>query len=215
MTAVKERLFVLGGDNELSKMDDSNSIYILDSTKIKYPSDTPQHQQSVESPNVQHQQQFQDTSSIEEMNGMSQQQYYQQQQQQQQYQQQQYQQQQPYYQPQQHQGGQAPLQQFANHGQFSPQQQAGQKPFVDQRQPPRLNPPSSPVQQHHARSLVGTVMNVNGVHKEIDTSMNYSDIQPSPTSTTSSSSPSSTSPRHRSYYPDGQSPTQVICNLYL
>jgi hypothetical protein len=203
MTAVKERLFVLGGDNEMSKMDDSSAIFILDSTKIKYPSDTPQQQpQPVESL---HPQQAYDTT--EEMNGMSQQQYYQQQQQPQP-QPQQYQYQQPYHQSQhsQHSPGQAPLQQSQNPGQYSPQL-VGQKPFVDQRQPQRPNPPNSPVQQHQARSLVGAVMNVNG-HKELDTSMNYSDIQPSPTS--SSGSPSPASPRHRSYYPEGQSPTQVL-----
>lgn len=48
MTAIRERLFVVGGENDTSKMDDSNSLYILDSSKIKYPTDTLLPQQSME-----------------------------------------------------------------------------------------------------------------------------------------------------------------------
>jgi hypothetical protein len=39
MTAVRERLFVLGGENTFSKMEDASLVYILDSTKIKYPAE--------------------------------------------------------------------------------------------------------------------------------------------------------------------------------
>ncbi|OBZ90202.1 Tip elongation aberrant protein 1 [Choanephora cucurbitarum] len=49
MTAIRERLFVVGGENDISKMDDSSSLYILDSSKIKYPTDTLLTQQSTES----------------------------------------------------------------------------------------------------------------------------------------------------------------------
>ncbi|KAI8342211.1 hypothetical protein EDC96DRAFT_487126 [Choanephora cucurbitarum] len=48
MTAIRERLFVVGGENDISKMDDSSSLYILDSSKIKYPIDTLLTQQSTE-----------------------------------------------------------------------------------------------------------------------------------------------------------------------
>ncbi|CAO3619833.1 unnamed protein product [Cunninghamella blakesleeana] len=49
MTAVKERLFVVGGDLKIgTKPDDNSSIFILDSAKIKYPPEVngpPQMQQ--------------------------------------------------------------------------------------------------------------------------------------------------------------------------
>lgn len=203
MTAVNHRLIVLGGDNDTSKMEDSSSIYILDSTKIKYPTDTPPQQQSIDSTNSermyqqqQQQQQF-DSASIESMNGYAHQ-YPQQQQTPQQYQHQQ--------------GGQVPQQpQQPQQGSYSPQQQHQtiQNPHPDQRQTQRLNPPSSPQQQQQPRSLVGAVMNTNGVHKEMDTTMSYPDVQPSPTN----SSPISTSSRHRSFYPE-QSNGQV-CNTIV
>ena len=218
MTAVNHRLIVLGGDNDTSKMEDSSSIYILDSTKIKYPTDTPPQQQSIDSTNnerMYHQQQQQqqqqqqpqqqfDSASIESMNGYAHQSP-QQQQLPQQYQQQ-YQYQQGSQVPQQQQQLQQQQQQQPQQGSYSPQQQHQtiQKPHPDQRQTQRLNPPSSPQQQQQPRSLVGTVMNTNGVHKEIDTTMSYSDVQPSPTN----SSPISTSSRHKSFYPE-QSNVQV------
>ncbi|KAI9252108.1 hypothetical protein BY458DRAFT_536036 [Sporodiniella umbellata] len=37
MTAIGDRMFIIGGDNDFAKMDDASLIYILDSTKIKYP----------------------------------------------------------------------------------------------------------------------------------------------------------------------------------
>jgi hypothetical protein len=172
MTAVREKLYVLGGENDTSKLDDSSFIFILDSTKIKYPTDTPQQQQSIDnssstSNNQQQQQQsYNDTSSIDEI---------QQQQFHQQYQQ----------------GGPVPPQQQQQYNQ-------GQKYLADQRQQQqqqRSNQPTPPQQQGGQRN-----MNKNGFNKEIDTSVNnFPDSQPSPTS---SSSPSSlSSPRHRSYYP--------------
>ncbi|KAI9267679.1 hypothetical protein EDC94DRAFT_515047 [Helicostylum pulchrum] len=45
MTAVRDKLYVLGGDNETARLDDSSFIFILDSTKIKYPADIPPPQQ--------------------------------------------------------------------------------------------------------------------------------------------------------------------------
>lgn len=184
MTAVREKLFVLGGDNETQKLDDSSFIFILDSTKIKYPSDTPQQQQSIDnSSNIsQQQQQSYDTSSIEEM---QQQQYYQQQQQQQ------FQQ-----------GGQVPPQQYQQ--QNLKAYPGDQRQQQQQQQQLRSNQPTPP--QQGGQGQRG--MNKNVFNKEIDTSMmnNYSDNQPSPTS---SSSPSSlTSPRHRSYYPTAENQPQ-------
>ncbi|CEP17636.1 hypothetical protein [Parasitella parasitica] len=198
MTAVNHRLIVLGGDNETSKMDDSSLIYILDSSKIKYPIDTPQQKQSIESTNSermyqQQQQQQYDSTSIESMNGHTHS-----------YpQQQQYQQQQlGSYSPQQQ-------QQQQQQGSYSPQQQQyhTQKPLPEQRQTQRINPPGSPMQQQQTRSLVNTVTNANGTHKEVDVPVNHSDVQPSPTN---SSSISATS-RHRSFYTDqtnGQPPVR-------
>lgn len=176
MTAVREKLYVLGGDNETTRLDDSSLLFILDSTKIKYPTDIPPPVQQTPLPVAQHapvdtpnNQNNYDTASLEDMSG--QQQYYQQQQQQQ--------------------GGQVPQQ---------PYQQ--QKNYPDQRQPRLNQTPSSP--QQPQRVLTTNTKSGNGLHKEIDTSINYSEnnVQPSPTS---SSSPNSlTSPRHRSYYPENQ-----------
>lgn len=196
MTAVREKLYVLGGDNETTRLDDSSLLFILDSTKIKYPSDIPQPPPPQAPVDASNNQPNYDTSSIEEMNGQ-QQQYYQPQQQFQQQQQQ----------------GQVPQQQFQQPFQQQHQPQS-QKHYPDQRQQPQPNqtPPPPQQQQQPQRSLTSSNKSGNSSNKEIDTSMNYTDnnIQPSPTN---SSSPSSlTSPRHRSYYPENQSPslTQVI-----
>lgn len=59
MTAVKERLFVIGGENETSKMEDASSVYILDSLKIKYPADTPSPIEATNSDQMYQQQQHQ------------------------------------------------------------------------------------------------------------------------------------------------------------
>ncbi|KAF1803775.1 hypothetical protein FB192DRAFT_1277691 [Mucor lusitanicus] len=161
MTAVSHRLIVLGGDNETAKMEDASSIFILDSTKIKYPTDTPQQQQSMDS-----------TNSERIMNG------YAHPSPQQPHSPQQYQ---PQYQPhpppqQQQQGGQVPQQhqpspqpqQQQQQGSYSPQQQHQtiQKPHPDQRQNQRLNPPSSPLQQLQPRSVAAAVMNANAAYTE-------------------------------------------------
>lgn len=37
ITAIGNRLFVVGGDNDFAKMEDASHVYILDSTKIKFP----------------------------------------------------------------------------------------------------------------------------------------------------------------------------------
>ncbi|CAO3703301.1 unnamed protein product [Rhizopus stolonifer] len=37
MTAIRDRMFVVGGDNDFVKMEDASLVYVLDSTKIKYP----------------------------------------------------------------------------------------------------------------------------------------------------------------------------------
>ncbi|KAI8091536.1 hypothetical protein BDF21DRAFT_376285 [Thamnidium elegans] len=113
MTAVRDKLYVLGGDNETARLDDSSFIFILDSTKIKYPADIPPPQQVPQ----QQQQVPQQQQQVP--------QHQQQQQQQQQYQQQM-------------QGGQVPQQQYQQNIQQKPfpdqrqQQQQQQQPRPSQ-----------------------------------------------------------------------------------
>ncbi|KAI9254804.1 hypothetical protein BY458DRAFT_480719 [Sporodiniella umbellata] len=53
MSAIRDRLFVFGGDNDSSKMEDGSLMYILDSTKIKYPIEAPHEEKVLQSQQVQ------------------------------------------------------------------------------------------------------------------------------------------------------------------
>ncbi|KAI8992545.1 hypothetical protein BDB01DRAFT_738618 [Pilobolus umbonatus] len=236
MTAADERLFVIGGDNDTSRMDDQSCIFILDSSKVKYPEDNPQLQQQQQQQQQMQQQQMQqqqmqqqqmqqqqspsqspyqgqqyqaqqlyqqqhDTVSIDEANDssvspspQSHPQYQQQQQSDQQYQptldhtysqqqlelqyQQQYQIQQQY--QQQFQQQPAAPEQYSQYSQ-QPTRQTTQKQYADPSRQ-RANPPTSPQQNH--KSMIA---------KNTRDMENYADNQNSPTTT----------PRHRSYYPEG------------
>ncbi|KAL4208829.1 hypothetical protein AB4K20DRAFT_1912749 [Rhizopus microsporus] len=188
MTAVRERLFVLGGENTFSKMEDASLVYILDSTKIKYPAEL------LVPPSVE--------EKIHSIDDPGENQYYAQQSYPQSYTQQQpqpypypyRQQSQPQQQPQQLQPQQQPQQ-------LQPQSQPQQlqtQPQQLQTQPQQLQPkyqPQYPAEQKlrsgqpspQQRSPLKAT-HENGIP-------NVESQQPSPTTG---------SPRHRSYYPDPQ-----------
>ncbi|KAI8080017.1 uncharacterized protein BX664DRAFT_303192 [Halteromyces radiatus] len=52
MTAVKEKMFVIGGEIKLGSKTDDSSIYILDSGKIKYPPEPVMQQQQQSNSNI-------------------------------------------------------------------------------------------------------------------------------------------------------------------
>lgn len=179
MTAVRERLFVLGGENTFSKMEDASLVYILDSTKIKYPAEL------LVPPSVE--------EKIHSIDDPGENQYYAQQSYPQSYTQQQpqpypypyRQQSQPQQQPQQLQPQSQPQQLQTQPQQLQPQPQQLQPKYQPQypaEQKLRSGQPSpqqrSPLKATHE----------NGIP-------NVESQQPSPTTG---------SPRHRSYYPDPQ-----------
>ncbi|KAI9316219.1 hypothetical protein BX666DRAFT_2043070 [Dichotomocladium elegans] len=59
ISAMREKIFVLGGDNSLRRLDDSSMAYILDCSKIRYPPETaPQPSAPPPPPQQQQQQQY-------------------------------------------------------------------------------------------------------------------------------------------------------------
>ncbi|KAG1383455.1 hypothetical protein G6F60_008060 [Rhizopus arrhizus] len=187
MSAIRERLFVIGGDNEISKMEDGSLVYILDSTKIKYPVELPAAQPSIEEKNT----------SQQPMDNITENQYYQQQQYQQQYSPQ------PYHHQQQtqpsHNSLHDPSQSYPQ-----PQPSLSQQQQVYSQQTHRSQQQTKYQTQYNSaqRSTQPSPQppsQRSSPKITLDPTAPYSEPQqPSPTST----------PRHRSYYPETQPPAR-------